>query len=111
MSVLENHWKIAGEPTEGWIWPAETKDGHINHDSLKLRHGKTLKAAKLRPFEVYSIRHTFLTRLGERAAVMSGPLRELQGIRLTGHNSRHSAENTIPVEGRELRLTDTASVG
>ena len=63
--VLENRWKLAGEPGEGWVWPAETKDGHINHDSLKLQHKKALKAAKLRPFEVYSIRHTFLTRLGE----------------------------------------------
>jgi integrase len=63
--VLENRWTFAGHPAEGWIWPAETKDGHINHDSLKLQHRKALKAAKLRPFEVYSIRHTFLTRLGE----------------------------------------------
>jgi len=47
------------------VWPAETKDGHINHDSVKLQHKKTLKLAKVRPFEVYSIRHTFLTRLGE----------------------------------------------
>jgi integrase len=35
--VLENRWKLAGEPCDGWVWPAETKDGHINHDSLKLR--------------------------------------------------------------------------
>ena len=63
--VLENRWKAAGKPGDGWVWPAETKDGHINHDSLKLQHKKALKLAKLRPFEVYSIRHTFLTRLGE----------------------------------------------
>jgi integrase len=77
--VLENRWKLAGKPSEGWLWPAETKDEHINHDSLKVQHRKALKAAKLRPFEVYSIRHTFLTRLGERAAVTCGPLRELRG--------------------------------
>ncbi len=63
--VLENRWKLAGEPGEGWVWPAETKDGHINHDSVKLQHNKALKLGKIRPFEVYSIRHTFLTRLGE----------------------------------------------
>jgi integrase len=63
--VLQDRWKLAGEPSEGWVWPAKTKDGHINHDSLKLQHKKALKAAKLRPFDVYSIRHTFLTRLGE----------------------------------------------
>jgi integrase len=63
--VLENRWKAAGEPGEGWVWPAETKAGHINHDSLKRQHKKALKLAKIRPFEVYCIRHTFLARLGE----------------------------------------------
>jgi integrase len=63
--VLENRWKGAGKPGEDWVWPAETKAGHINHDSLKLQHKKALKLAKVRAFEVYSIRHTFLTRLGE----------------------------------------------
>jgi len=62
---LEKRWKEAGEPVEGWIWPADTKEEHINHDSLKVQHKKALKASKVRAFEVYSIRHTFLTRLGE----------------------------------------------
>src|SRR5271165_525835 len=56
--VLENRWNAAGKPGDGWVWPAETKAGHINHDSLKLQHKKALKLAKVRPFEVYSIRHT-----------------------------------------------------
>ena len=64
------------------MWPAETKDGHINHDSLKLQHKKALKLAKIRPFEVYSIRHTFLTRLG-RAAVMRGRLHESRDTRIS----------------------------
>jgi integrase len=63
--VLESRWKLAEKPGEGWVWPADTKAEHINHDSLKLQHKKALKLAKIRPFEVYSIRHTFLTRLGE----------------------------------------------
>jgi len=63
--MLENRWKQVGEPAEGWVWPADTKDEHINHDSLKLQHRKALKLSKVRPFEIYSIRHTFLTRLGE----------------------------------------------
>jgi integrase len=64
-TLLEERWIVTGKPSEGWVWPAETKDGHINHDSLKLQHKKALKLAQVRPFEVYSIRHTFLTRLGE----------------------------------------------
>jgi integrase len=123
--VLENRWKIAEEPTEGWVWPAQTKSEHINHDSLKLQHRKALKAAKLRPFEVYSIRHTFLTRLGEsgcdvwtlaRVAGHSNisisqryvhPSEDavLNALsRLTGHNSGHTAENVIPGELGELLL-------
>jgi integrase len=130
--VLENRWKLAGKPSEGWVWPAQTKDEHINHDSLKLQHRKALKVAKLRPFEVYSIRHTFLTRLGEsgcdvwtlaRVAGHSNisisqryvhPSEDavLNALsRLTGHNSGHSVENAIPADGQELLLTASASEG
>jgi integrase len=63
--MLERRWKEAEELAEGWISPAETKDEHINHDSLKSQHKKALKLSKVRAFEIYSIRHTFLTRLGE----------------------------------------------
>jgi len=112
-AMLENRWRSAGEPEMGWLWPADTKDGHINYDSLKLQHKKTLKLSKARPFEVYSIRHTFLTRLGEsgrdawtlvRIAGHSNisisqryvhPSEDavLNALtRLSGHNSGHSAE-------------------
>src|SRR6266481_9166542 len=128
----ENRWRLAGEPDEGWVWPADTKDGHINHDSVKLQHKKALKAAKLRPFEVYSIRHTFLTRLGEsgcdvwtlaRVAGHSNVSISQRYVhpsedavlnalsRLTGHNSRHSAENVIPVRPGEFVLTPTDTAG
>jgi integrase len=130
-SVLECRWKLAKQPEEGWVWPADTNDGHINHDSLKLQHRKALKAAKLRPFEVYSIRHTFLTRLGEsgcdvwtlaRVAGHSNisisqryvhPSEDavLNALsRLTGHNSGHSGEVAVPNQGPDLLLTDTVSV-
>jgi integrase len=130
--VLENRWKLAEQPSEGWVWPAQTKDEHINHDSLKLQHRKALKAAKLRPFEVYSIRHTFLTRLGEsgcdvwtlaRVAGHSNisisqryvhPSEDavLNALsRLTGHNSGHTAENVIPGGSGELLLNTTNHEG
>jgi integrase len=63
--ILEVRWEAARKPEEGWVWPAPTQSGHINHDSLKLQHKKALGLSKVRPFEVYAIRHTFLTRLGE----------------------------------------------
>jgi site-specific recombinase XerD len=110
--ALQKRWKDAGEPAEGWVWPAENKE-HINHDSLKLQHKNALKLSKVRAFEVYSIRHTFLTRLGESGcdvwtlARIAGhsnikmsqryvhPSEEAVRnafTKLGGHNSRHSEE-------------------
>src|SRR5271166_636595 len=131
-AVLENRWKAAEAPGDGWVGPAETKDGHINHDSLKLQHKKALKLAKVRPFEVYSIRHTFLTRLGEsgcdvwtlaRVAGHSNisisqryvhPSEDavLNALsRLSGHNSGHSTENASPTAVGELLLNATNQEG
>ena len=61
--ILEARWIAAEHPEEGWVWPAPTQCGHINHDSLKRQHRKALRMSQVRPFEVYSIRHTFATRL------------------------------------------------
>ena len=130
--VLESRWELAGQPCEGWVWPAETKDGHINHDSVKLQHKKALKLAKVRAFDVYSIRHTFLTRLGE-SGCDAWTLARIAGhshisisqryvhpsedavlnalSRLGGHSSGHSAENIRTGESRELLLNVLATEG
>ena len=73
--LLEARWKNAGEPEDGWIWPAETKSGHVEPSSLRKQHARSFKileeeAAKrdekpVRPFVLYALRHTFLTRLGQ----------------------------------------------
>jgi len=130
--VLEKRWRLAGDPDEGWVWPAETKDSHINHDSLKLQHRNALRLAKIRPFEVYCIRHTFLTRLGESGCDV-WTLARIAGhanisisqryvhpsedavlnalSRLSGHNSGHKAERTISAESEELLLTSAGTEG
>jgi integrase len=74
-SILEGRWEAAGKPAEGWVWAAPTRSGHVESSSLKKQHAKTFQlitkeAAKnnlrpVRPFVLYSLRHTFLTRLGE----------------------------------------------
>jgi integrase len=64
-TLLETHWEGAGQPLEGWVWVAPTRSGHIEASSLKKQHAKALKLSKVRPFVLYSMRHTFLTRLGE----------------------------------------------
>ena len=74
-SILESRWKATSKPEEGWVWPAPTRSGHIEPSSLRKQHARTFKtmaeeAAKrnersVRPFVLYSLRHTFLTRLGQ----------------------------------------------
>jgi hypothetical protein len=64
-TVLENRWDRIGKPLEGWIWLAPTLSGHVEPSSLKKQHRKALGLAGVRRFVLYSLRHTFLTRLGE----------------------------------------------
>ena len=64
-TILQNRWETAGRPAEGWIWSAPTKSEHFEKSTLKKQHKKALKLSRVRPFVLYSLRHTFLTRLGE----------------------------------------------
>jgi len=74
-ALFETRWNVAGKPEEGWVWPASTRSGHIEPSSLRKQHAGTFEtivaeAAKhdlkpVRPFVLYSLRHTFLTRLGQ----------------------------------------------
>jgi integrase len=63
--LLETRWNSVSKPLEGWTWPAPTRSGHIEPSTLKKQHAKALKISKVRPFVLYTLRHTFLTRLGE----------------------------------------------
>jgi integrase len=64
-AVLETRWVTAGKLQDGWVWPARTKSGHVEPNSIYGQHLKALATSKVRPFVLYSLRHTFLTRLGE----------------------------------------------
>ena len=64
-SVLERRWEAVGRPSEGWVWPAATASGHIQSSTTIKQHRNALQLSKVRPFVLYSLRHTFLTRLGE----------------------------------------------
>ena len=79
--ILETRWEIAKKPLSGWVWPAPTKRGHVDHSSLKKQHARAFRVANaeikkrnkeneteealIQPWVLYSFRHTFLTRLGE----------------------------------------------
>ena len=64
-AVLEIRWEAQRRPQEGWVWPSGTRSGHIESCTLKKQHRKALGVSKVRPFVLYTLRHTFLTRLGE----------------------------------------------
>jgi integrase len=79
--ILEARHREQGRPSEGWIFPTESKSGHLEQGSAKNQHLKAIQAVnkaaaeaarkagvadpdmKLKPFAPYSIRHTALTNL------------------------------------------------
>jgi integrase len=135
-AILESRWERAGKPAEGWVWPALTRSGHIEPSSLRRQHARTFEtiakeAAKrslkpVRPFVLYSLRHTFLTRLGE-SGCDAWTLARIAGhtsigissryvhpsedavlyamSRLGGHNSGHNEEPANPKEEPPRQLT------
>jgi integrase len=135
-AILESRWERAGKPVEGWIWPAPTRSGHVEVSSLRKQHAKAFvviaeQAAKnnlkpVRPFVIYSLRHTFLTRLGESGCDV-WTLARIAGhsqiqissryvhpsedamfaamSRLGGHKIGHSEENAVSENQNPRQLT------
>ena len=74
-AVLEAQWEKTNQPEEGWVFTAPTKSGHVEKSTLKKQHKGVFKTLNeeaekndekpVRPFVLYDLRHTFLTRLGE----------------------------------------------
>ncbi len=95
-AILQARWENAEKPGEGWIWPAPTKSGHVEPSSLKKQHRKALTLAKVRPFVLYSLRHTFLTRLGE-SGCDAWTLARIAGHSSIAISSRyvHPSENAV----------------
>jgi integrase len=80
-AALENRWLAAGKPETGYVWPGETSTGYIHDETVRRAHLKVIEAAKVRHFVLHSLRHTFLTRLGD-AGVDAWTL-----ARIAGHSS------------------------
>ena len=125
--ILEARWDSAGKPAEGWVWPAPTRSEHLEASSLKKQHSKALRLSRVRPFVLYSLRHTFLTRLGEsgcdawtlaRIAGHSSIAMSSRYVhpsedavltamsRLGGHNSRHNDNNEETQASSKLLATN-----
>jgi integrase len=75
-SALKALWNAQGSPQNGWIFPAESKSGHLDRDTAKTYHKRALvaieseakkekKQTPVKPFPPYTMRHTALTRLAE----------------------------------------------
>jgi integrase len=99
-----------------WIFPARTKSGHIETNTLKKQHAKALAASGVERFLPYDLRHTCLTRWAKKMDLWR--LKKVAGhtdlattqryVHMTdedvrevvqegevvqgGHNSRHSVE-------------------
>jgi integrase len=105
-SVVETRWDVAGKPEEGWVWPAGTRSGHVEPSSIRKQHSRAFEviaseAAKrnqqqVRPFVLYSFRHTFLTRLGQSGCDV-WTLARIAGHSSIGISSRyvHPSEDTV----------------
>ena len=124
--ILETRWHANGRPSGGYVWPAPTRAGHVEPSSLKKRHRKALGLSQVRPFVLYSLRHTFLTRLGQSGCDVC-TLARIAGhgsiaisaryvhpsedavldamARLGGHNSGHSAKSRSLEKNSEVLLT------
>jgi len=122
-AILEQRWETAGKPSEGWMWPAPTKSEHAEPSTLKKQHQKAIKISKVRPFVLYTLRHTFLTRLGASGCdvwtlariaghssigissryVHPSQDRVLDAMAiLGGHNAGHTQENGIKKDAAQL---------
>jgi integrase len=64
-AVLNSRWNAQEKPTEGWVFPSSSREGHFNKDTAKDQHKKALDDSKVKAFEPYCLRHTALTRLAE----------------------------------------------
>lgn len=65
---------------DDYVFPAPTKTGHINEDSLKKKHAKAIRLSALPKFVVYSLRHTCITRWAQ-AGIDVAALKYLAGHR------------------------------
>jgi integrase len=66
--LLLARYEAAGRPIDGWIFPSASECGHFNADAAKDQHSKALDDSGVQDFVPYVLRHTALTRLGEKAA-------------------------------------------
>lgn len=104
--ILERRWQQAKNSAEGWVWASATEWAYraIHNEETA---PAALKLSGVRPFVLYSLRHTLLTRLGEAgrdACTLA---------RIAGHSSIAISPGTLSQRecGNECVLPNTARKG
>jgi len=80
-----------------WIFPADTKSGHIETATLKKQHAKALEASKIAAFVPYDLRHTCLTRW---AKVMD----PFTLKKLAGHTDLNTTMRYVHLNDEDVRV-------
>jgi integrase len=81
-SLLKARHEEQGSPSEGWVFPSNSKTGHLTGDGTKEQHTRAVRDSNVEAFVPYVLRHTALTRLGGAAG---GDVFAL--ARVAGHSS------------------------
>ena len=121
MNSVRDPMRVISAVTE-WVFPAATISGHIEPSSVKKQQAKAFALSRVSPFELYSLRHTCLTRwaphmdpwtLGYLAGhtemsitkryvhPQQGTVRDAM-ISASGHNSGHTSETVK--NGKKLEI-------
>jgi integrase len=95
-ATLEADWLNAGKPDEGWVYPAATRSGHVEPSTICGQHRSALRVSGVRPFVLYTLRHTFLTRLGASGCDV-WTLARIAGHSTIGMSARyvHPSDETV----------------
>lgn len=62
--LLRSQWETQGQPSDGWVFPADSPSGHVGPWLYK-QHNEAVRRSGVRPFVPYELRHTALTRLAQ----------------------------------------------
>jgi integrase len=109
--LLKARYEDQKYPAEGWVFPSQSKHGHLEVQRAKRQHATDLKDSKVAVFVPYVLRHRALTRLGKAAR---GDVFAL--AKIAGHSSItitqkyvHPEEETIGDVFSRLKVGEPAS--
>jgi integrase len=104
-AVLLERWEAAGKPNAGFIFPSAGKCGHFDQNVAKDQHARALEGSGVTAFVPYTLRHTSLTRLGEKAG---GDIFVL--ARIAGHSTISVTQRYIHPQADAINRVFAASL-